>query len=333
MDGLPRNGIKDLESRLLVGKSPLFLNEIKKITQASICDVSVLISGETGTGKELCARAIHYSSTRARYPFVPINCSTIPPDLVENELFGHERGSFTGAFESRPGLVQEGNGGTLFLDDVDCIPIPAQSKLLRFVQEKEFRPLGSTKSSKANIRIIAATNVDLERVVKSGKFRQDLYYRLNVFPITMPPLRTRREDIPLLADHFLTKFSLEYNREVTSISPEVMQLLLLYEWPGNVRELEHVIERAVILSDESVITLDHILLPKIENPIKQSFKEFKRKVISDFERTYLQALLLVNNGNISRAAEMAQKNRRAFWALIKKHRIDTKNFKIQSKGE
>lgn len=197
----------ELKERLglkqLIGENPAFLAEIKKIPIIAKCDASVLISGETGTGKELCARAIHYLSPRASKPFIPVNCGAIPVELVENELFGHKRGAFTGASTSQSGLIHEADGGTLFLDEIDCLPLLAQIKLLRFLQEKEYRPLGSTKMQKADVRVIAATNVDLEAVVREGKLRRDLYYRLNIIPLTLISLRERREDIPLLAHHFL----------------------------------------------------------------------------------------------------------------------------------
>lgn len=312
----------------LVGESSTFLVVIKKVPLAAKCDATVLISGETGTGKELCARAIHYLSPRAGKPFVPVTCGAIPTELMENELFGHIRGAFTGASSSQPGLIHEADGGTLFLDDIDCLPLPAQVKLLRLLQEKEYRQLGSTKTRQADVRIIAATNLALEESVGKGEFRQDLYYRLNIIPLKLPPLRERREDIPVLTHHFLRKYSTEFDKLVTDCTSEAMRALVLYEWPGNVRELEYVIQRAVLFSEKKVIHDVDIDLPhQNAAECQESFKEAKAKVIEHFERDYIQGLLLAYRGNISRAAQAAQKNRRAFWQLIRKHRIDVQSFR------
>lgn len=312
----------------LVGKSPSFLREIKKIPIVAKSDVNVLISGETGTGKELCARAIHYLSPRANKPFVPVNCGAIPMELVENELFGHIKGAFTSAHMSHLGLIQEADGGTLFLDEIDCIPCQAQAKLLRFIQEKEYRQLGSKKINQVNVRIIAATNIDLEEAMIEGRFRQDLYYRLNIIPLILPPLRDRQEDIPLLAHHFLAKYANEFNKHSKGFSSEVMQKLILYDWPGNIRELENVIRRIVVLSEYFIIQADDIISSNLKSfPKQESFKEAKAKVVEQFERSYIKGLLLTHHGNITKAAQTAQKNRRAFWHLIRKYSIDTKSFK------
>lgn len=314
--------------KMLIGQSPVFLSEIKNIPTIAKCDVSVLISGETGTGKEICARAVHYLSPRANKPFMPINCGAIPNELIENELFGHVKGAYTGASMSQPGLIEETYGGTIFLDEIDCLPQLAQVKLLRFLQEKEYRPLGSTKARKADVRVVAATNVDLQEAVEKGRIRQDLYYRLNIIPIVLPPLRRRREDIPLLASHFLEKFSSIFNKKMTGFSPDAMQSLLLHDWPGNVRELEHVVERAVALSQYDIIRNNDISLPCHESANQQdSFQKAKAKVIKQFEKDYIQNLLLTYKGNITKAAQASQKNRRAFWQLIRKHGIDANKFK------
>ena len=312
----------------LLGESPAFLAEIRKIPLLAQCDVNVLISGETGTGKELCARAIHYLSPRAGRPFIAVNCGAIPVELVENELFGHERGAFTDASTAQGGLIHEAEGGTLFLDEIACLPLLAQVKLLRFLQDKEYRRLGSTKTQQGDVRVVAAMNIDLEEAVREGKLRQDLYYRLNIIPLVLPPLRERREDIPLLARYFLAKYAARLNKDVTDCSPDVMQLLVLYEWPGNVRELEHTIERAVVLSEQAVIHKADIILPRVAAAAHQdSFQEAKAKVIAQFERTYIQGLLLAHQGNITKAARAAQKNRRAFWQLMRKHLLDAHSFK------
>jgi transcriptional regulator with PAS, ATPase and Fis domain len=314
--------------RQLVGESPAFLEEIRKIPIVTKCDATILISGETGTGKELCARAIHYLSPRASKPFVPVNCMAIPMALLENELFGHVRGAFTGASTQQQGLIHEANGGTLFLDEIDCLPLKLQIKFLRFLQEKEYRQLGSPKMHQADVRIITATNINLEDAVRKGKFRQDLYYRLNLIPISLPPLRERREDISLLSHHFLVKYSDEFNKQVTGFSPDAIQKLLIYNWPGNVRELENVIERAIIFSEQPSIRSADIELPHQKaSKCIESFKVAKARIIAQFEKSYIIGLLLTHQGNISKAAQTAQKNRRAFWQLIRKHQIDVQSFK------
>jgi len=318
-----------LGTRFLIGESPAFLKEVARIPLLSKCCAGVLISGETGTGKEVCARAIHYLSPRANKPFIPVNCGAIPTELVENELFGHERGAFTGAKDSQVGLIQEADGGTLFLDEVDCLPLLAQVKLLRFLQEKEYRPLGSAKTCRVDVRVIAATNCDPEEAVDSGKLRQDLYYRLNIIPLVLPPLRDRREDIPLLARHFLAKYSAEFDKSVMDFSAETMRRLVSYDWPGNVRELEHVVVRAVVLCTQTHIRDVDISLPlRAAASAQESFQGAKSRVIAEFEKSYVERALLMSHGNISRAARAAQKSRRAFWELIRKHHIDVKTLKL-----
>ena len=328
-EGQPQK--RHLGTKLLIGESPAFLKEAGKIPLLSKCGASVLISGETGTGKEVCARAIHYLSPRANKPFIPVNCGAIPTDLVENELFGHERGAFTGAKDSQVGLIQEADGGTLFLDEVDCLPLLAQVKLLRFLQEKEYRPLGSTKTCRADARVIAATNCGPEEAVEAGKLRQDLYYRLNVIPLVMPPLRDRREDISLLARHFLAKYAAEFDKPVTDFAAETLRQLVSYDWPGNVRELEHVVVRAVVLCTQTRIRDEDIFLPtRAVAAAQETFQGAKTRVIAEFEKSYVERALLMSHGNISRAARSAQKSRRAFWELIRKHQIDVKTLKLHA---
>jgi len=312
----------------LIGNSEVFVNEVRKIPTIAKCNANVLITGETGTGKELFARAVHYLSPRAHAPFVAINCGGTPIELLENELFGHERGAFTGADRSERGLVQEADGGTLFLDEIDCLPLPGQVKLLRFLQDKEFRPLGSKKTHRVNARVVSATNSVLDSTVRSGRFRADLYFRLNVIPLHIPPLRQRRDDIPLLVKNFLNKYAVEFQKQITDVSPQVRQTLVLHDWPGNVRELEHVIERAVALSEKKII--DVIDLDNAARVVdaEDSFREAKAKVVNNFEVTYIENLLLKHNGNITQAAQVARKNRRAFWELIRKHGIDADRFKL-----
>ena len=312
----------------VIGKSPVFLDQLRRIPMIAKCDANVLIAGETGTGKELYARAIHYGSSREGRPFMPVNCGAIPAELVENELFGHERGAFTSAATLQTGLIEEANGGTLFLDEIDCLPVFAQVKLLRFLQEKEYRPLGSTKIRRADVRIIAASNLNLEEAVANGRVRQDLYYRLNIISLILPPLRERREDISLLARHFLERYASELDKEVFDFSDEAIQMLMVHNWPGNVRELEHVIERAVVLCEGTVLQPhDLVISPAVGTDAEQSLQEAKAKVIARFERDYIQGLLSACKGNITRAAQVAKKNRRAFWQLIQKHQIDVARFK------
>jgi DNA-binding NtrC family response regulator len=314
--------------RQLVGESPAFVSEVQKFPLVAKSDASVLISGETGTGKELCARAIHYLSPRANKPFVPINCGAIPVELVENELFGHEREAFTGANSSRLGLIHESDGGTLFLDEIDCLPLLAQVKLSRFLQEKEYRPLGSMKLRRADVRVISATNIDLLDAVRQGKLRQDLYYRLNIVPVSLPPLRERKEDILLLSRHFLAKYAARFNKPAVDFSPAALQTLMSYDWPGNVRELEHVVERALVFSEDEIIQAGNILLSNATaTPRDESFQEAKARVVAQFERRYIRELLIAHRGNITKAAQAAHKNRRAFWQLIRKHKIDVASLK------
>ena len=315
--------------RHLVGESLSFLATIERIPLVARCDASVLISGETGTGKELIARAIHSLSPRSRKPFLAINCGAIPTELVENELFGHERSAFTGAFSQQDGVVQEAEGGTLLLDEIDTLPLLSQVKLLRFLQEREYRPLGSARPRKADVRVLAAANGDLDSAVRQGRMRQDLYYRLNVIPLHLPALRERREDIPRLAHHFLGRSTDGRKRTSLGFSPRALQALLDYDWPGNVRELEHVIERAAVLSqEESLIREQHILLPHAAAAeTLESFQKAKARAVARFEADYIRDLLLAHQGNISRAAKAADKNRRAFWELIRKHGIDVRSFR------
>jgi two-component system response regulator GlrR len=318
----------ELGLRNLVGNSQAFVAEISKIPIIARCDATVLIGGETGTGKELCARAIHYLSPRAKQPFVPINCGAIPPDLAENELFGHERGAFTGADSNQTGLIHEANRGTLFLDEIDCLSPLTQAKLLRFLQDKEYRPLGSSKARRADVRVIAASNSDIAESVREGRLRKDLYYRLNVIPLSMVPLRERSDDIALLASHFLEVYSAALKKRVSAIDTEAISKLLLYRWPGNVRELEHVIERAVVMCESTTLTENDIILSEsTESATPSSFQESKARVVSQFELNYIKGLLTAYRGNITRAAKAANKNRRAFFELIRKHRIDVTAFK------
>ena len=308
--------------RQMLGQSPAWTEHINKIPLIARCDTNVLITGETGTGKELCARAIHYLSLRASMQFVPVNCGAIPENLIENELFGHAKGAFTDAAAMQVGLIGEADGGTLFLDEIDCLTGAAQVKLLRFIQEKEYRSLGSPKTHHADVRIVAATNVDLQDALRSGKIRWDLYYRVNVVPVSLPPLRERPEDIPLLARHFLKKHALRLGRPAADFTPAALKLLGLYSWPGNVRELEHIIERAVVFAPSDLVDTVHLSLQgSPSSALPESFRGAKARTVAEFEKFYIEQLLLDSKGNISKAARAAQKNRRAFWELMRKHQI------------
>jgi DNA-binding NtrC family response regulator len=298
------------------------------------CDANVLIAGETGTGKEVCAQAIHYLSARSARPWVAVNCGAIPAELVETELFGHVKGAYTTAHTSRSGLVREAEGGTLFLDDVDCLPLPAQAKLLRFLQEREYRPVGSNHVQHADVRIVAASNCNLYDLAQREKFRQDLYFRLNVLNIAMPALRERREDIPILAAHFARHFSREFNRCARKLTVQAMAKLSLHHWPGNVRELKHVIERAVLLAQgatlgEADIDIDLAAPTAPANACAVSFRDAKKRVVDDFERSYIEQLLTAHSGNITIAARTAKKDRRAFFELMRKHQIEPRRFRSQ----
>jgi two-component system response regulator GlrR len=317
--------VQQLKTKLglqnLVGESPELFRELKKLPSIAESDANVLILGETGTGKEVCARAIHYLSARSTRPFVPVNCGAIPVDLIENELFGHAAGAFTGATMPKIGLVQEADGGTLFLDEIDSLPASAQVKLLRFLQDQEFRPLGSTKTAKSNVRTIAASNISLETAVRENRFRADLYYRLGVVILHLPPLRARGNDVCLLSKHFVRKFCDELNKPAREISAAAMEKIVRYDWPGNVRELENIIRRAVILSEYSTLRSEDIEVPVVLNAGDGSFRALKSSVVAAFERKYIEQLLAACNGNITKAACAAKKNRRSFWGLMRKYGI------------
>ena len=280
----------------------------------------MLIRGETGTGKEICAQAIHHLSQRSSQPFVPINCGALPLELIENELFGHQSGAFPSANATVPGLIQQAEGGTLFLDEIDSLPPPAQVKLLRFLQDKQFRPLGSPRTHTADVRVLAATNADLQEVVRTGNFREDLYYRLGVVELTLPPLRQRAEDVGLLAQHFLQKFAGQYGKAIGAFTPEATRMLSAYDWPGNVRELENVVARSVVLCQRSIIQAEDIVLPKSKRLVNGcTFKALKAEAIRTFEKNYLTQLLREHHGNISRAARAAGQDRSTFCQLLRKH--------------
>ena len=313
---------KTLGLKQILGRSPAFLEALQRIPRLAQCDASVLITGETGTGKEMCARAIHQLGPRADKPFVAVNCGAIPPDLVENELFGHAAGAFTGASSAVQGLVHDAEEGTLFLDEIDCLPVPTQVKFLRFLQDQQYRPLGGRKTCQADVRVIAACNANLEEVVRAGKFRSDLFYRLNILSLALPALRERGEDVLMLALHFVAKYASEHGAPAKGFSRAALDKLLAHDWPGNVRELENVIQRAVVFSKHPLITGEDISLTGVRGPTgENSFKTLKAHAIAEFETGYIRRMLILNDGNISKAARAAKKNRRAFWELMRKHDV------------
>src|ERR1051325_8782363 len=315
----------------LIGESSLFLDEIRKLRLLARCDITVMIGGETGTGKELIARAVHYLSARSDRPFIAIDCGAIPADLTESELFGHERGAFTGAMTRNPGLIAAADQGTLFLDEVDALSLHVQAKLLRFLQEMEYRPLGSSEVKKADVRIISATNRDLLQQVQTNEFRKDLYYRLNVVQLRLPGLRQRREDIILLARHFVEKYVTRFRLPARDFTTDAIQKLHSHHWPGNIRELENVIGAAVALCDGPLIRAADLLFAAEQTESRGSFREAKARLITEFEREYIVCLLTSCDSNVSEAARAAGKNRRAFWELIRKHKIDVREFRSTEK--
>jgi len=317
----------------LVGQSDSFVRAIKNIPPLAQCDATVLICGETGTGKELFARAIHYHGPRRNKPFIPVNCAALPDHLFENELFGHERGAFTDASRPKKGLIAEAEGGTLILDEVDTLSASAQSKLLRFLQDGEYRPLGSPRSIAANVRIIAATNTDLFDRVKAKLFREDLYFRLNALTVIIPPLRERIDDIVHLSNHFLTQYAKERNAEPRAISGEALRKLMAYEWPGNVRELEGVILRALVLTPSAILRSEDINLPQQSPRSVQEntlLRRAKTNMIHNFEVSYLTKLLAAHRGNITHAAKAAGKQRSTLQRLIRKYSLNPQSFRALS---
>jgi len=305
----------------LLGDSEVFSRSLRKIPLLASVDATVLIAGETGTGKELVARALHYCGYRRNGPFVPCNCGALPDHLFENELFGHVPGAYTDARAEQKGLLAIAEGGTLFLDEVDSLSVNGQVKLLRLLQDKDYRPLGSMQVHHADARILAATNVNLKELVAHSQFRQDLFHRLNVLQITLPPLRERSSDIAVLAQSFLRRFATQLGRPAMMLSAGALQALESYDWPGNVRELESVIQRAAILTESRVIEAEDLELAVVQEPSPPvvAFELAKRQAVGGFERTYLTRLLSEAAGNVSRAAQQAGKDRRTFQRLLRKY--------------
>jgi DNA-binding NtrC family response regulator len=318
----------------LVGDSRSFRDAIAILPAAAASDAPVLVSGETGTGKELAAHAIHYLSARAPFPFVAVNCGALTDTLLEDELFGHARGAFTGAEQARTGLVAHADRGTLFLDEIDTLTPRAQVALLRVVQDKRFRPVGSSEAHRADVRFVAATNVTLLDLVERGEFRADLYYRLCVFEVRLPPLRERPDDIATLATHFLGIHARK-GRGAPALSAAAVATLLAHRWPGNVRELENVMLRAARLCEGETVEARHLGFPGVPapEPARSSpgggpgpYGALKRLAIQTFERDYLVRLLRASDGNVTRAARLAGKERRGLGRLLKRHQLDPRRF-------
>lgn len=321
----------------IVGSSPKMTAILKKVQQVAKSTATILIQGESGTGKELIAKAIHAESDRKAKPFVTIDCTAIPEKIIESELFGHEKGAFTGAWKDKKGLVVEAHGGTLFLDEIGELNTAMQAKLLRLLQEGEYKPVGGLQKRRVDIRFMAATNRDLKTLVAHGQFREDLFYRLNVIGFFLPPLRERREDIPLLVHHLIAKYSRLNRKQISGIRPDAMAALMARQWPGNVRELENVIERSIILCPSDRIGPDVLLSDAVscqapshfdETIFRLPFKEAKEAVIQGFHRQYIHAVLQANQGNISKAADQAGLQRQYLHRIMKEEGISAEGFKV-----
>ena len=313
----------------IVAKSEAMQQVLEQVTRVASTDSTIFIFGESGTGKELIARAIHFSSPRKDQPYIPINCAAIPETLLESELFGYEKGAFTGAVKSSKGLFTQAHEGTIFLDEIGDMPLAIQAKLLRVLQERQFIPIGSQTPINVDVRVIVATNKDLEEELKAGRFREDLFYRVHVIPIHLPALRERKEDIPPLVDHFIVKLGNRMKKPVTGLSAPALKKLMLYQWPGNVRELENTLEFALAMTQQSVIGED-LIFPNKETqpdgivPIKEA------RVL--FEKKYLFQLLETTSGNVSKASQLAGLYRADLYNLMKKYNITADQFK-SSKAE
>ncbi len=318
----------------IVGSSREIQKVLDMISRVAFSSATVLITGESGTGKELVARAIHFTGNRKDRKFVAINCATLSESLLESELFGHIKGAFTGAIKDKKGLFEEADGGALFMDEIGDIPKSIQAKLLRVLQEGEFISLGDTVTKKVDVRIIAATNQDLMQRVQEKEFREDLYYRLNVINIKMPPLRERKEDIPLLLNHFIEKYNKKENRHIKGISPEVEKEFYQYHWPGNVRELENVIERAITLTNEDIIS-ENVVLPRVKKEgsleaqegdlLSQPYKEARRHALDAFNVKYIINILNKNGGNVTNAAKESGIERQYLQRMLKRYNVKSKD--------
>ncbi|MEO6771499.1 MAG: sigma-54 dependent transcriptional regulator [Kofleriaceae bacterium] len=324
------DGVSGEFARLnLAGESPAWNQVLRKLQRVAAHDATVLIEGETGTGKELVAHAIHYLGARRDFPFMPLNCGALPDTLLESELFGHERGAFTDARDRRTGLIAEAHGGTLFLDEVEAMSSRAQVVLLRFLQDQTYLPLGGRVIAKADVRIVAASNADLEEEVARGRFRRDLWFRMRVLHLRLPPLRERAGDVRLLAQLFIDRSCCRYRRGPHRLTPHSLAALEAHDWPGNVRELESVILREFLLHDTNSDDLSVEMGPPAHDVVAPvtDFKRAKALAVAEFERGYLSQLLASTRGNISLAARMSRKDRSALNKLVKKHGLSTRQFR------
>ena len=331
--GAPQHDEAAVSSRLLeemalaklVGRDPTFIRAVQQVPRFARFDMSVMITGETGTGKEVCARALHHLSKRRNHPFIAVDCGAIPDPLFENELFGHARGAFTDAHRDHKGLIAMAEGGTLFFDEIDALSLAEQAKLLRFLQEHSFHALGSDRIDRSNVKVLAATNRDIEACVKNNQVRTDLYFRLNVLRIHLPPLRERPGDIPLLAYSALKDCRASVESAPTSFTPAAMRTLTTYQWPGNVRELYNVVQRAVVVCDGNTILPAHISLAEAatqESSTTRDFRTARAAAVAAFERHYFEEILRKHRGNVTHAAREARQDRRAFGRFIKKYQIN-----------
>jgi DNA-binding NtrC family response regulator len=327
----------------IIGSSPPMQAVYRLVAQCAPTNSTVLLTGESGTGKELIARAIHYNSLRKDKPFVPVDCNSLSENLLESELFGHVKGAFTSAIANRKGMFEAADGGSLFLDEIGNFSVATQAKLLRVLQEREFRAVGDTRTQAANFRLITATNQDLKAMVAGGRFREDLFYRINVFPIRVPPLRERKDDIPALAYHFLKGFGAELGKKVTEISEGAMSALMNHDWPGNVRELENVIQRAAILTTDEVIRHAHvvnildpsrraedIVVPTTGDELKRLKKVAREKSVEEIEKQFVIEALKRNDWNVTRSAEQTGMQRPNFQALMKKYAIRVRDTEAEA---
>jgi two-component system response regulator GlrR len=308
----------------IIGKSEKMRKVFEQVSLAATTDSNVYIEGKSGTGKELIAKTLHVASNRKDHPFVAINCAAIPENLMESELFGHEKGAFTGAHVSKKGLFSEAGFGTFFLDEISEMPLSMQVKMLRVLEEKEFYPVGGRQTVTVDARIIAASNKNLEQEIENGNFREDLFYRIHVIPIKLPPLNERKEDIPALSRHFLQKYSKKMGKEIEAFSTAAMQKLIAYPWPGNIRELENTIECAMAMTKRNIITEDLILQAHNVNP--EGLKPLK-DAKENFEKNYLIKLFELTRGNVSQAAKLAGKYRADVYELIKKYNLKLTDFR------
>jgi two-component system response regulator GlrR len=306
----------DLARLNMIGESPTFKRALQLLERVARTDATVLLNGETGTGKELAARAVHFLGARRQHPFVPINCGALHETLVESELFGHQRGAFTGAVADAPGILRLAEGGTVFLDEIDSLSPKAQVSLLRFLQDHRFRPLGGRREEVANVRIIAASNRNLEKLIRTGEFRPDLYFRLKLLTVTLPPLRERGTDVQLLAEHFVRIFAHRYSISIRGIHERTLKWLPLYSWPGNVRELENLVHSEFLLSESSELSFDPPVEPHtdlsadVEIPEVDEvacYAQAKERALAAFDRDYLTRLLAQTGGNVTHAARLAGK--------------------------